>query len=756
MVMRTNLLMADTQATWANALEAYAKGEFEQASRNARQVLAVVSNHAGALSLLGSIAALQERPLEAIARYKEALVYSVQKESIVLRLAICQFELGLRQEASSTLQMLPEQASDAVVIEQSLFQVLGVMAHGLIKAGFLEGPKRLLVHLIAHDPKRFEAWGLMGFCALEEQHWSEAVRLLERAHALNPTHCVTGLQLVRSHLGLGHTQQAKEVLLRLVVLPEVPVQAFGVLSEMAQGEGDQGEGVRWLEKARLRFPDNDDLLRKLIACYLECGLLDDAIECIRDGVTQVSDPVWIKSLECEHLVAQGKLEQAIALADTLARDHPEHVAPLLEQARLLTVAGEFERAQSAIDRIKHNHSESHGTHWYAAQINWHAAQFEFTKAQQLLSEAPDQDGLPILNLQLRLAVQQGAVSEARKFSRCIDMQLHMQGKVYARRSFRHSFTQGFLQEFGSNQFAVDNIERIANEPLERQPALIGQALRDEPGYMGYPVAMLTRLRQLGTLTNSIPHPRMMPIPARIVQFWDRAPIPDDLQALMHTWIECNPTMKYECFDDLRAQSFIETHHDARTLVAFRSCNVPALRADLFRLAYLYTRGGIYADSDDQCKRSLEPLLHEGYSFIGLQEMWGTVGNNFMAVAPSHPVLKRALQLVTAWILGHQGDNVWFVSGPGMLTKAFCDVYLRQLEHALMPEGVKLLLPHEISPYVAQHLPRRYKADSRHWLSTKNAMRSIFRDPRPFQDDRQAALFALGQVHDASRSRGDHT
>ena len=128
----------------------------------------------------------------------------------------------------------------------------------------------------------------------------------------------------------------------------------------------------------------------------------------------------------------------------------------------------------------------------------------------------------------------------------------------------------------------------------------------------------------------------------------------------------------------------------------------------------------------------------------------------MAVAPSHPVLKRALQLVTAWILGHQGDNVWFVSGPGMLTKAFCDVYLRQLEHALMPEGVKLLLPHEISPYVAQHLPRRYKADSRHWLSTKNAMRSIFRDPRPFQDDRQAALFALGPVHDASKSRGDPT
>ncbi|MCF7995529.1 MAG: hypothetical protein K9L88_11885 [Chromatiaceae bacterium] len=47
-----------------------------------------------------------------------------------------------------------------------------------------------------------------------------------------------------------------------------------------------------------------------------------------------------------------------------------------------------------------------------------------------------------------------------------------------------------------------------------------------------------------------------------------------------------------------------------------------MRADLFRLAYLAVRGGLYADADDRCRHSLREWLAPGIVCCCCKRMLG--------------------------------------------------------------------------------------------------------------------------------------
>jgi len=75
-----------------------------------------------------------------------------------------------------------------------------------------------------------------------------------------------------------------------------------------------------------------------------------------------------------------------------------------------------------------------------------------------------------------------------------------------------------------------------------------------------------------------------------------------------SWRNCNPEYEYIRFSFQGAIAFLKKHYDHRVLKAFQICEQPATQADLFRLAYLYKMGGFYADIDDRCRKSLDPMI----------------------------------------------------------------------------------------------------------------------------------------------------
>ena len=69
---------------------------------------------------------------------------------------------------------------------------------------------------------------------------------------------------------------------------------------------------------------------------------------------------------------------------------------------------------------------------------------------------------------------------------------------------------------------------------------------------------------------------------------------------------------------------------------------PAERSDMLRLELLQRHGGVYVDTDFECRRSIEPLL-DGVTFFCAYIDPGRVNNALIGSVPGHPLLERGIR-----------------------------------------------------------------------------------------------------------------
>jgi hypothetical protein len=169
----------------------------------------------------------------------------------------------------------------------------------------------------------------------------------------------------------------------------------------------------------------------------------------------------------------------------------------------------------------------------------------------------------------------------------------------------------------------------------------------------------------------------------LVQYWDAAPPPDDVAAMLDVFRRLNPDLRHLVFDRAGAERFVAAHYGERERAAFGACAVPAMQADYFRCCAVLALGGVYADADLTCERSLAPLATAGgpcelFGFpdipprlarpgapggvpFGDTERVGDywfVNNDFFAFpGPGHPMLRLALDLMTANIEARATENM---------------------------------------------------------------------------------------------------
>src|SRR5262249_19669143 len=154
-------------------------------------------------------------------------------------------------------------------------------------------------------------------------------------------------------------------------------------------------------------------------------------------------------------------------------------------------------------------------------------------------------------------------------------------------------------------------ERIG--PLE---ALI----RDNPNSTAAAIELLFALPKLdpGPARSNA----ALSIPRIIVQYWDEAPPPVDVRAVMRSWRDRNANFRYMLFNNRSAQEYLRSNYSSDVLRAYRRAVHPAQRSDLFRLALLHAEGGVYADADDRCIAPIEGLIGRAASFIVYREEYG--------------------------------------------------------------------------------------------------------------------------------------
>lgn len=163
----------------------------------------------------------------------------------------------------------------------------------------------------------------------------------------------------------------------------------------------------------------------------------------------------------------------------------------------------------------------------------------------------------------------------------------------------------------------------------------------------------------------------MAIPKQIFQTFKSKKLP--LLTRYHIWNlkRKNPKYQYHFYDDEAIEIFLKENFDQRTFDAFKKITIGAAKADFFRYAILYKKGGVYLDIDSLITSKIDDfILPTDEALIALEGhgvhycQWALFFN------AGHPFLKQLLNDIVENIEHNKFPNdVHQTTGPTAYTTA---------------------------------------------------------------------------------------
>jgi mannosyltransferase OCH1-like enzyme len=157
------------------------------------------------------------------------------------------------------------------------------------------------------------------------------------------------------------------------------------------------------------------------------------------------------------------------------------------------------------------------------------------------------------------------------------------------------------------------------------------------------------------------------LPKKIHQIWMGGQLPDVFLKYTQTWKELNPDWEYKLWLDKDVKDIDIPDRDL-----FNSIRRPEQRSDFLRYHVLNQFGGIYADTDFRCLKSLNSLSYVDF-LIGIGypqnvELYiGLIGS-----IPNHPILQKIINDMT--VIRHGGwQDVFETTGTYFFTRKFFEV-----------------------------------------------------------------------------------
>lgn len=443
--------------------------------------------------------------------------------------------------------------------------------------------------------------------------------------------------------------------------------------------GRTGEGLAAFDAAEDRFGERPDIVLARAEMQRQLGLPEAGESLLRDGRVLFPHHAGLRVAEIHALIDAGRFEDAATALDAAPCPTPAE-AGRVAFARSLLHAARFEFE----DAVRHGEAAAAalpGDGWVVNRLI-HAA---------------------LLDLDMERAGRHlGALARLEASAS------RLRGKS-ANASQSH-YGQIF-DEFRLGDEALAALQDTRALPPETALRRVAGIVREHPGSTAAAIRFFI-LRRLAGETASF-QAAGEPIPRRIHQYWNDPAPPRDLESLIKTWRAAHPGFAHRLWDDAAARHFLQGLPGPQILSAYERAEEPAMKADLFRLALLAEEGGLYADADDRCLRSLEPLLR-GRGFVAYQEDLGSLGNNVLAARPRHPVIQRARDLAVAAVNRGDSDILWLATGPGLLTRAAAEVFAGQ--PAVMEDAL-ILERHALLRHVSIHCLAAYKTTERHWSRT---------------------------------------
>jgi mannosyltransferase OCH1-like enzyme/predicted Zn-dependent protease len=612
------------------------------------------------------------------------------------------------------------------------------IATELRELGRFEEATIVLQTLLNRIPNSMHALDGLAQIARKQGKRVEAIAYFEKTLALQPLHPTYPVAIAVELRELGRFEEA------ISLLDKHSAQLDSALLWHHKGliclaQANHEEAMRCYQSGILASPTDPRCYEAMASELIKFGLHQRALEVIELAEQSVTSSNFLYLYKIRTLISQGLYEAAIKACQLDLESRPENLTTLRHLIELEMRIGNFNQAEDLLNKTSASTLDEQ-QYLLRQRSELARARFDLPLARRLAQEGLNLNpsSKPYQSYAALVDLMMGNIEFARQ--ELANLQAEVPKNAYRKiwPSALGNIQGRLYSEMRTNPFAqrlLSEAWQVAGD-RERIQAM-ASALKSEPSYIGTAMSLLSELRRQGAFLSNASNQLstessfvVLKIPKTIIQFWHEAIPPEDIDQIMQSWDRENPDFEYLVFDDVRAETFIMNSCDPKVLRAFRIANYPAMRADVFRLAYLAIHGGVYADADDLCRHPIGDWFTADRELFLIQEHLGSIGNNFMAAIPHHPFVLAALDKVVDQILSKQGD-IWFTSGPGALTILFCNYYLNELKEFQIPPQIGVMDCYAMARKLSIQLPRQYKQTSQSWSSPKNEQKPIYRIANSF-------------------------
>ncbi len=476
--------------------------------------------------------------------------------------------------------------------------------------------------------------------------------------------------------------------------------------------------VQWLRAGQLTGrPAGELLAHAQAACRVHPRhdwlsalerLLRETVEDWGTIAAQVSRPMrseraLIQARAALRLGLPARAARELAALRRIAKDMPLGVRVWSTRAEMFLLAGRLSAAQAAqaqaLSCAKDPVQQADAA-LKLAEI--HLAQGALVEACNALRDldARFPDRLPLHLLRARLAFAEGDFARAEAAHDRFNDLKRAQTEAHSANDVRDRIVsdarvaaQGAETAFAPHTPVADTVARIGAQRIVGSP--------------GLSACLMRRAAWRGEL-HFQPDPGAQ-IPRIIAHYWQGPEGPAVPRARLR-WAALHPDFEIRLFDEVSAAEWLHDAYGSELRRRFVLLAQPALRADLFRICWLASKGGVFADLDEFPRLPVTPWLENTRAVVCVERGFGTIANNFLAIVPEHPITLRALEFALASLDRTDTPYAWWDTGPAQWTRAAMAHRLTQPEDL----SLRFLTQAEYGRRVSTNLPYPHKKSPDHW------------------------------------------